>query len=374
MASNSLEPDTSNKRGAFSGGMHTLKKHGQPLVAFWTKFTNDWSLNNAAGLAYNLMLAIFPIIIALVSLLGLFLGTLDPYIYQSNIDKITSTFSSLAEARPLVAAAFAQVKKDAGVLGMIAVVLSIFNGSRLFLFMEGCLDIIYHVRPRGVIAQNVMAILMLLLFVVILPIVVVASAIPAFVFSLLQKTPLDQLPGSSFIFSLGGILSGLIAAYILFQVIYIVVPNQKINIGHSWPGAVVAAVLLEIYLTLFPLYVAHFLGFFAGALGLLIVLIFFYYFALILLLGAEVNAFFAQGVRVTPQDLVTMVHDVTSHLATSEEAVKEQAAATHKDEVPKDIRPKYERSSRTAEKTESKGARQISPPLSASETTKRSES
>jgi uncharacterized BrkB/YihY/UPF0761 family membrane protein len=115
----------------------------------------------------------------------------------------------------------------------------------------------------------------------------------------------------------------------------------------------VAAVLLEIYLTLFPLYVGHFLGFFAGALGLLIVLIFFYYFALILLLGAEVNAFFAQGVRVTPQDLVTMVHDVTSHLATSEEAVKEQAAATHKDEVPKDIRPKYERSSRTAKKTKS---------------------
>jgi uncharacterized BrkB/YihY/UPF0761 family membrane protein len=139
----------------------------------------------------------------------------------------------------------------------------------------------------------------------------------------------------------------------LFQVIYIVVPNQRINFHHSWPGAVVAAVLLEIYLALFPFYVGRFLGAFAGALGLLILLIFFYYFALILLLGAEVNAFFAQGVRVTPQDLVTMVHDVTSHLATSEEAVKEQAAATHKDEVPKDIRPKYERSSRTAKKTKS---------------------
>jgi len=365
MASNSLEPDTSNKRGPLPGGMHTLIKHSQLLVAFWTKFTNDWSFNNAAGLAYNLLLAIFPIIIALVSLLGFFLGTLDPYVYQADIDKITSTFSSLAQARPLVATAFMQVKKEAGVLGIIAVVLSIFNGSRLFLFMEGCFDIIYHIRPRGVIAQNVMSILMLLLFVVILPVMVVASAIPAFVFSLLQKTPLDQIPVISFIFSFGGILSGLITAYILFQVIYIVVPNQKINLRHSWPGAVVAAVLLEIYLTLFPLYVAHFLGVFAGALGLLIVLIFFYYFALILLLGAEVNAFFAQNVRVTPQDLVTMVHDVTSHLATSEEAVKEQAAVTHKDEVPKDIRPKYEPTRKTTEKAKSKGARQNPhPPVS----------
>jgi hypothetical protein len=69
-----------------------------------------------------------------------------------------------------------------------------------------------------------------------------------------------------------------------------------------------------------------------------------------------------------------MVHDITSHLATSEEAVKEQAAATHKDEVPKDIRPKYERSSRTAEKSKSKGAVRSSQPLSANETTNGSES
>lgn len=97
-----------------------------------------------------------------------------------------------------------------------------------------------------------------------------------------------------------------------------VVPNQKISFRESWLGAVVAAVLLEIYLVLFPLFVAHFLGIFAGTLGLLILLIFFYYFALILFLGAEVNAFVAQGVHETPQDLVTMVHTMTSHLPTRE--------------------------------------------------------
>ena len=153
MASNSLEPDTSSKRGALLGCMHTLIKHSQLLVAFWTKFTNDWSFNNAAGLAYNLMLAIFPMIIALVSLLGFFLGTLDPYVYQADIDKITGTFSSLTQARPLVAAALAQVKKDAGVLGIIAVVLSIFNGSRLFLFMEGCLDITITCGQEGLLLR-----------------------------------------------------------------------------------------------------------------------------------------------------------------------------------------------------------------------------
>ena len=51
------------------------------------------------------------------------------------------------------------------------------------------------------------------------------------------------------LFSLSGIAGGLLAGYILFQAIYIIVPNQKISFRNSWLGSVVAAVLLELYLT-----------------------------------------------------------------------------------------------------------------------------
>lgn len=317
MASTSHKPPTSRKKHPVSLALHTLEKIVQPLVAFWTKFNNDWSWNNAAGLAYNLILAVFPIVITLLSLLGFFLNTLDPGAYQSVLDKMTSSSSSLAEAKPIVAAAFQEIRKDAGLLGVIAVVLALFNGSRLFIFIEGCLDIIYQVRPRGLLAQNLLSIVMLLLFVVIFPIAAVASAAPAFVFSLLQQTAFSQVPGSTLLFGLGGMLGGLIAWYLLFQAIYLVVPNQKISFRQSWFGSVVAAVLLELYLALFPLVVTHFLGIFAGTLGLLILLIFFYYFAVILFLGAEVNAF-VKGVREMPHDLVTMVYIMTSHLPANE--------------------------------------------------------
>jgi uncharacterized BrkB/YihY/UPF0761 family membrane protein len=95
----------------------------------------------------------------------------------------------------------------------------------------------------------------------------------AFVFSILQQTPFGRAAGSSILFSCGGLLGGLIASYLLFQVIYLVVPNQKSSFRQSWPGSVVAAVLLELYLALFPLYVTRFLGVFFGALSLLILLI-----------------------------------------------------------------------------------------------------
>src|SRR5438067_10334603 len=206
MATQTYEPHTGNRKHPFLKAMHTLEKSVQPLLAFWNKFNNDWSWNNAAGLAFNLILAVFPIIITLLSILGLFLNSLDPWAYQSAINSITNISSSLEGAKPLVAAALQQVKKDAGLLGIVAIVLSLFNGSRLFIFMEGSLDIIYHVRPRGILAQNAMAFIMVLLFVIIFPIAVVASAAPAFVFSLLQKTSLSQVPGSSFVFGLGGIV------------------------------------------------------------------------------------------------------------------------------------------------------------------------
>lgn len=318
------------RRQKIAQALRTVEEKTHPALAFYTKFNNDWSWNNAAGLAYNLLLAMFPIVIALAAVLGFFLGSLDPNTYQQEINRLTEAFSTLSGVEPLVAAALKHLQQSAGILGIIAIVLAIFNGSRLFLFMEGCLDIIYHVKPRGVVAQNVMAVLMLLLFVALIPITILASAVPALVFSLLQETFLKQIFGNSFFFSLSGILGGLIACYILFQVIYIVVPNQKISYRHSWRGAVVAATLLEAYLVLFPLYVAHFLGVFAGALGLLILLIFFYYFALILFLGAEVNAFFAEGIHTTPHDLVTMVHVVTSHYPTNEIDLQEQAAVSHK--------------------------------------------
>src|SRR6266568_2283711 len=334
MATKTARQPGSQKHQRISRILKTLDKKTKPYQAFWTKFNNEWSWNNAAGLAYNLILSIFPLAIALLALIGLFLGRLDSAAQDLTIKQLSHLFPEITSSQKIIQPALTQLKKDSGILGIFAIVVSIFNGSRLFLFLQGCFDLIYHVRPRNVIVQNALSVVMVLLFVILVPIMVLASSLPVIASSLLQKTP------EGLLLSVSGIVSGLIGAYVLFQVIYMVVPNQKISFRKSWRGAVVAAFLLELYLVLFPLYVTTFLGSFASAVGVLILLIFFYYFAIILFLGAEVNAFFAEGVRSTPYDVPTMIHLLSSHLPTSEQDVKEQAAADHKDEVPKEIRPK----------------------------------
>ena len=355
MATQTKEQHAEHKQGeqtqkrTSTGKLVTVEKDAKPIMALFTKFSNDWSMNLAAGLAYNLLMSIFPIIIAVLGILGLIIGNLSPSAFANLKQQLGNALASSGiSSQKIIDASLTSLNKSAAILVIIAIILAIFSGSRLFVFMEGCFDIIYHVRPRKFLQQNIMAVGMLLLFVILIPVMVIASTGPALVFSVLH------IASGGFLVSIASILGSLIVGWILFEAIYIVVPNQKISFRNSWLGAVVAAVLLQLYLTLFPLYVQHFIngGPIATLGSFIILLVFFYYFAVILFLGAEVNAYFAEGIKATPYDLPTLVHIVTSHLPTSEKSMQEQAASSHKEEQPKVILPKNEATTNVAKQVD----------------------
>jgi len=346
MATQIKEPQTHSEPQKTSGAKKTIKKNAQSLQAFWTKFNNDWVMNFAAGLAFNLITAIFPIVIALIAIAGFIFSSFVPSIRQDLITHIEQVFPQQLATGNILEPALNTLSKNASFLLIFAVLVAIFGGSRLFISIENYFDIIYHTRPRDVIRQNIMALAMLLLFVILIPLMVFASSIPALVQSLLT-TFLGNFQGRALIFGLIGILASLFFAWILFEAIYIVVPNQHISFRNSWRGAVVAAVALQIYLVVFPFYVSHFLGNDKGQVGFAVILLFFfYYFAVILLLGAEINAFFAEKIHSTPYNLSSMIHQLTSHLPTSKKDLQEQATPSHKNVEPKDIRSKSEASNR----------------------------
>ena len=316
------------------------KKGTKSLKGFFDKFNNDWVMSFASALAFNLITAILPILIAIVAIVGFTYGRLDPSAEAQLLDHLGQIFPSSGAFLKL---AFASLNKSAGILSVIAILLAVFGGSRLFISMEGYFDIIYHVRPRGIIKQNIMALVMLLIFIVLTVPMVLAASIPTFIITILKDFSLNELVGNdviNFLFWMFGILVSLFISWILFESVYIVVPNQRISFRHSWLGAVVAAVLLQIYLQFFPFYTAHFLGSYTGNIALAVVLLlFFYYFAVILLIGVEINAYYAEGIQSTPDSLAVIVHKYTSHLATSEEAAQAQAAPSHSGVEPKEIVP-----------------------------------
>src|SRR6266566_15062 len=284
---------TGAEQHSTSGVKWAAKESAKTLRDFFTKFNNDWVMGFASALAFNLITAILPMLIAIIAIVGFTVGSLDPAVEQQLISHLQSLFPS---SETFLNFAFASLKRSAGILSIIAVSLGLFGGSRLFVSMEGYFDVIYHTRP-----------------------------------------------GNGFFFGLLGILVSLCLSWVLFEAIYLVVPNQRIGFRKSWLGAVVAAVLLQIYLALFPLYITHFLKSYVGTTGLVVILLFFfYYFAVILLMGAEINAFFAEQIRVTPDNVAGMIHQLTRQLPATEKERREQAPPSPQRTEPKDLDPMRE--------------------------------
>ncbi|GER91466.1 hypothetical protein KDW_56280 [Dictyobacter vulcani] len=299
-----------------TGIISEAPKKAKSFQQFFKKFGNDWATTFAGALAYSLLTAMLPIAIALVAILG-FVLTLIPG--QQHSTAILSALKAIpglqSVQQDLVQSVTDRLAKSAGFLAIIAVLLAVFGGSRLFVAIEGSLDIVYRVRPRTFVKKNLIAIMMMLIFTVLVPIMVFAAALPATILHIVSQNPsmkaipfLSTVAANGFIIQLGGYAGGLVSAFLLFEAIYVIVPNQRINPRNSWQGAIVAAILLEIFISLFPLYTSNLLGTYQGQIGLAIVLLaFFYYFAVILMLGAEVNAFFFENVRPLPNDLGTFV-------------------------------------------------------------------
>ncbi|TMD64693.1 MAG: YihY/virulence factor BrkB family protein [Chloroflexi bacterium] len=336
MSTSVHEPKTHPKQHdkGTPGAVQAVEKEVKPLQALLRKFSNDWSMTLSAALAYNILLATFPMLVALLAVLGLLLSAFGQNATGLML-QVTSALPKEIGTANIVRGVEQNLARSSGLLSIIAVLTAIFGGSRLFILLEACFCIIYRVRPRTMIRQNLMAIGMLLVFIILVPIMAFAGSIPALAFSLLRYTPFGQ---NALLASVAGFLGGLIASFILFEFIYVVVPNQHVRLRHGWLGAVVAAVALQIYLLLFPLYATHFLNGLAGAIGFAAILIvFFYYFAVILILGAEVNAFFAEGVRPIPNDLATFVSTMAGRL---NEDIPADEAKAHVNPKPTEVEDK----------------------------------
>jgi membrane protein len=288
--------------------LNQLRQRAAPLIAFWTKINNDWIFNWAAALAYTLLTSILPILLVILAIGGFFLGTL-PF---SSLEQLQSTLAGglpggeSGAGGQFVNAALMELNRNAGFFLIVGVVGAIIAGSGLFLSLESVFGIIFRRRGRDPIPQRIMAISMVLLYVVLVPIMVLASLLPSALLGALHIT--QQEAGGAFLIQSLGLLVGLASAFVLFGAIYYVVPNRRMRLSEVWPGTVVGAILLVLYQIAFPIYEGLFLRNSSSTIVgfVVVILIFFYYLAFILLLGAEINSMVI-GLRPTTKSLSALL-------------------------------------------------------------------
>lgn len=195
------------------------------------------------------------------------------------------------------------MSRDAGGIFAIGILFSMITSSRLFVSIDKSMTIIYRLPQRTFVRQTLMSILTLIVFVFLFLILFSISSIPTIVLNLIDDN------GKIFAVFLCGILVSLLVGFILFEFIYLIIPNKPMRFKQTWCGALIASFILEIFIILFPLYVRYFMGNYAGQIGFAIILIlFFYYFAIILIIGAQINCFFFEHYQPFDEAIGTIIH------------------------------------------------------------------
>ena len=205
-------------------------------------------------------------------------GRLDTSVQQELITHIQHMFPPPIPSQQVVELALNALNNDARILEIIAIVTAIIGGAGLFVAIEGQFDIIYQIRTRGLIQQYMMALGMLLVFVLLAPLTIFADFVPTLVHSFVQTTPLGQNSGNLSFSDILATFCGLFATWVLVEIMYLIVPNQRISFRDSWFGALLATVAIQAYLQLFPFYATHFLSGYTGTVGFAIIFVFFFYF------------------------------------------------------------------------------------------------
>jgi membrane protein len=263
------------------------------LKRTFTEFSEDKMTIWAAALTYYGLLSLFPALIALVSIVGLF-G--DPQSTTKTLTQIVSQLgpSSAADTFAGPIQSITSHRSAAGILFIVGLATALWSASGYVgAFMQAS-NVIYEtpegrpfwkLRPLQILVTLVMIIMLALLAVGIVLTGPVVDAVAG---------PLGIGSTAQTVWNIAKWPVMLVIVMLMFAVLFHAAPNVKLP-GFKWvtPGAVFAVVLWIVASALFAFYVANFGSYDKtyGALGGVVIgLVWLWITNIALLLGMELNA------------------------------------------------------------------------------------
>lgn len=191
--------------------------------------------NYAAGLAFNAFLTMFPIILGLFAILGLFMR--DTGFYRAVEHLLVGIFPVNARDSRDIDVTLNAASRHAGTLGLVSLVALIWSGTGLFASLEFALNQVYGVRGRHPLRQRITGLRLIGVFVAAIVLAVLLNALVALIDP--NLAPLNVVAG------------WLVLTYLLFW-IYRFVPNLRLTSREVLPGAIGAGFLIELVSLAFP--------------------------------------------------------------------------------------------------------------------------
>ncbi len=247
--------------------------------------------NYASALAFTCMLAMFPLMLGALSLIGYAIR--DPGLEAKAEALIIEVFPTTAQ--PQLLDAVHGVRQSAGWLGLLSLAGLLWSASSIFGTMEFALTQIFGTKQRNLVRQKLMGLVMMILLVIAVGITVAANAVAA-LFPLAWVT---------------GFIIGSAVMVTLLSLLYRFVPNRSFEVRDVLPGALLAGTLIEVFSLGFPLYVRLAGGFntYGAQFGLFFLLAaWFYVVSELILFGAVFNEF-RLGQPVTKGLIASPMHE-----------------------------------------------------------------
>lgn len=228
----------------------------------------------ASALAFNAMLAMFPLILGLLSIIGLSIR--DPATELKFQSLIVQSFPSAAQ--PELLRALKAVKASAGWFGLVSIGGLIWSASGIFATMEFAFAQVFGIKQRNMVRQKLMGFVMMIVLVVAVGLTIAAN------------WAAGLLPYSNS--WIGSLLIGSIVMVALLVMLYRFVPNRPFRFRDVLPGALLGGILIELLSLAFPIYARLSGGFntYGAQFGLFFLLAaWFYLLSNLVLLGAVYN-------------------------------------------------------------------------------------
>ena len=236
----------------------------------------------AAGVAYYSLLSMFPLLLGLIAVFGYFLPSVD---FQEELLEFVG--ENIPGATDILEENIMNIVNLRGSMGIISIVLLFWSASAMFSAINVAINRAWEVRRYRLpfLLRKTREIGMVfgigLLFLISLG----ASGI----ISVLQRVS-DIAAADMIIVQVGSRLAAFLLIFVVFLLLYYLIPNTKTHWRYIWPGALLAAFLFEISRTLFILYLENLVNFelvYGSIASIILLLVWIYYSAFIMIMGAE---------------------------------------------------------------------------------------
>ncbi|MBV9323135.1 MAG: YihY/virulence factor BrkB family protein [Chloroflexi bacterium] len=258
-----------------------------PPGRLFQKFMDDRGLMLASLLAWGMLNTFLPLLLGILSLIGLLLG--DSAAAREAENRLLAVLPPAIDS--LVRDSLTALTQAATGAGLISLGLLLFGGSNFFVTLETVFDLVYHVPERNVVIQRVVSFAGLFGVTALLLITTGAAILG----SGLGETLSAYIPALAGAVDAGvGTGISVSALVVMMVLMYWLIPNRRHSLLHALPGAALASVALLLVVRIFPIYIALFGGGFSvyAAFGSILVFMFWLYIVgVVLVAGAVLNAF-----------------------------------------------------------------------------------